>query len=57
MRQFFPIWEQLILNVNHNICKRDILAFYDLVQEGLPPNFHLLIIGKVLSEKHGVGIV
>lgn len=57
MRKFFPIWTQLILNVNYNICKHDILTFYNLVQESLPPNLHLLIIGKVLSEKHGVGIV
>ena len=57
MRQFFPIWAQLILNVNYNICKRDILTFYDLAQKSLPPNLHLLIIGIVLSEKHGVGIV
>ena len=57
VRQFFPIWAQLILNVNYNICKRDILVFYDLAQESLPPNLHLLIIGKVFAEKHGVGIV
>ena len=47
MRKFFPIWTQLILNVNYNICKHDILTFYNLVQESLPPNLHLLIIGKV----------